>query len=71
MRHRLSPHFEALLLHPSEYQKVPLTRIPQFIQVTRLLIRINIGGAQQIKIDYIETMALITAHFYSDYNSDV
>ena len=48
MRHRVSPHFEALLLHLSEFQKVPLTRIPQFIQVTRLLIGINFDGAQQI-----------------------
>jgi len=71
MRHHVSPHFEALLLHPSEFQKVPLTRIPQFVQVTRLLIGINFGGAQQIKSDDIETMVLITAPFYSGFNSNV
>ena len=32
---------------------------------------INIGGAQQIKTDDIETMEMITASLYSDLNSNV
>lgn len=67
----MSPHFEALTLNPSDYQKLPLARIPQFIQGTRLLNGINIGVSLQIKIDYIETMALITAPIYSDFKSNV
>jgi len=70
MRYYVSPLFEALL-QLSEFQKIPITRIPQFIQVIRLLIGIKFGGAQQIKINNIETMVLINAPFYSDFNSNV
>jgi hypothetical protein len=52
-------------------RKDTFTRIPQFIDGTMLLMEMNNGGAQQIKIGDIERMALMSAIFYYNFNSKV